>query len=119
MDNKIKIGNWGENIALDFLKKKRYNIIKRNFRVKLGEIDIIARDKDGCLVFVEVKTRKNSVFGFPSEYVDAKKQARLRRAAYLFGELDGCMRFDIIEVMYEIKNKNFIVTEINHIENAF
>ena len=67
-----EIGDFGEKAAEDYLVEMDYLILERNYRLKFGEIDIIAA-KDGGLVFVEVKTRKSNLFGEPSEYVDRKK----------------------------------------------
>lgn len=114
-----EIGEWGESQACSFLEDRDYDIIRRNFRVKCGEIDIIAKD-DECTVFVEVKTRKNNLFGEPSEYVNYHKQQRLVRAANCFIDtVNSSMRFDVIEVFYQLNNGIPNVTKINHIENAF
>lgn len=109
------IGNFGEDVACEFLKNKGYFVLQRNFRCKSGEIDIICV-KDGCTVFVEVKTRKSDVFGRASEFVDFRKQEKIRRAALYFIK-DDCadMRFDIVEIYHS----GGVVTEINHIEDAF
>lgn len=109
------IGNFGEDAACEYLKSKGYLVIQRNFRCKSGEVDIICA-KDGCTVFVEVKTRKSDKFGRASEYVDFRKQEKLRRAALYFIKDDSAdMRFDVIEVYHS----GTAVTEINHIEDAF
>ncbi|MSQ15150.1 MAG: YraN family protein [Dehalococcoidia bacterium] len=70
------LGAWGESYARDFLLTLGYTIIERNYRSKTGEIDIVAED-NGCLVFVEVKTRSNRRFGGPEESFTARKEARL------------------------------------------
>ncbi len=112
MNTKTK-GKAGELFAVLYLKKKHYKIVEQNFRCRFGEIDIIARD-NGALVFVEVKTRKNTDFQRPAESVNARKQKRIITAAkyFLMQNLisDVACRFDVIEVMGE---------EINHITNAF
>ena len=109
------IGNLGEDAACEFLKNNGYFILQRNFRCKAGEIDIIAV-KDGCTVFVEVKTRKNSGYGYASEFVDYRKQEKIRRAAMYFIKSDDAdMRFDVIEVYHS----GAVVNQINHIEDAF
>ena len=109
------IGNFGEEAAAEYLKNKEYLILQRNFRCKSGEIDIIAV-KDGSTVFVEVKTRKNSKYGYASEFVDYRKQEKIRKAAmYFIKNYDADMRFDVIEVYHSGAS----VTEINHIEDAF
>lgn len=78
--NTKQIGDFGEKAAEEYLEEMDYEILERNYRLKFGEIDIIA-EKGGCIVFVEVKTRKNNFFGEPSEYVDRKKQSRVKKAA--------------------------------------
>jgi Predicted endonuclease distantly related to archaeal Holliday junction resolvase len=70
---KIQTGKDGEKIAADFLKKNGYRIIEANFRCAIGEIDIIAREKDS-LVFIEVKTRKSRELGFPEQAVGIKNK---------------------------------------------
>lgn len=114
-----QIGDFGEKAAGKYLEENEYEILKTNFRLKMGEIDIIAK-KDGCTVFIEVKTRQGNSFGNPSEYVDIRKQEKIRRTAMCFvNSLDTDMRFDIIEVYYGVSNDRFFVKKINHIENAF
>lgn len=117
--SKRSIGNEGETAAANHLGSKGYLIRSRNFTCRGGEIDIVA-EKDGCIVFVEVKTRKNDRYGAAAEYVDRKKAAHVRRAAAEYPIHSGCdMRFDIVEVYYEERDGMFLVKEINHIEDAF
>ncbi len=114
-----EIGDFGEYAAKKFLVERGYEILETNFRLKMGEIDIIAQ-KDGCTVFVEVKTRKNSNFGSPSEYVDFRKQNKIRKTALCYiNSIDTDMRFDVIEVFYDVIQGKNCVEKINHIENAF
>lgn len=118
MDNK-RIGDFGEAAAADYLMEMDYEILEKNFRLKFGEIDIIA-EKNGCIVFAEVKTRKNNIFGEPSEYVDREKQKRIKKAAACYADLQNDeVRFDVIEVFYENKGDMLFLTKVNHIENAF
>ena len=114
MDNKRSIGTAYEEKAVEYLTAKGYRIIKRNFRCRIGEIDIIAKQND-IVVFVEVKYRKTASFGYPEEAVSFSKQKIIRKVAEFFfaGEqlpLDTECRFDVIAILGE---------EINHIENAF
>ena len=107
--------NQGERLAARFLKKQGYCLIAQNWRVKSGELDIIARDHE-VLVFVEVKQRKTAAFGRPAEFVGKEKQYRVRRTAQLYlleNPYSGPVRFDVIEVLGEGR------PEINHIRNAF
>lgn len=113
------IGDFGECAAEEYLESIDYDILERNFRLKFGEVDIIA-EKDGCIVFVEVKTRKNNRFGEPGQYVDYKKQRNIKRAASVYTNIETTeMRFDVIEVFYESRGNNLYVKRLNHIENAF
>ena len=113
------IGDFGERKAEEYLEDADYKILKRNFRMKFGEVDIIA-EKDGCTVFVEVKTRKNNLYGNPSEFVDFRKQRRIRKAAACYRDLvNDDVRFDVIEVIYEDRGGSLAAKDINHIENAF
>lgn len=111
-------GNAGETAACVYLEKKGWCILERNYTVRGGEIDIIAADGE-CIVFVEVKTRKSTLYGYPSEFVSERKQQRLISAALNYCGGDCCMRFDVIEVMYEEICGRIYIKEINHIENAF
>lgn len=117
--DKRQIGELGERAARAYLEHKGYLILEQNFRRPCGELDIVAAD-GACLVFVEVKTRKNADFGYPSEYVTLQKQRKIQRTALLYcAGREQNMRFDIIEVFYRLEENRFIVTEINHIEDAF
>lgn len=95
-------GSLGEEIAVAYLKQKRYLIVERNYRKRFGEIDIIAEDGE-TLVFVEVKTRKSTRFGSPFEAVDSRKQKKMTQAAlaYLSSHklLNRPARFDVVAVM--------------------
>jgi len=118
--NHKELGNSGENISCLFLESKGYKIIEKNYRANRKEIDIIAQ-KDGCIIFAEVKTRRSATFGIPSESVNIKKQQHIISTAKLFllenviySELQP--RFDVIEIYHDSKtNKNYI----RHIESAF
>ena len=116
------IGNVGEDYAVKILKKNKYKLIERNFTIRGGEIDIIAKDGE-YLVFVEVKMRKSTEFGRPSEFVGYSKQEHLRKAAVLYmkkTEYDGPCRFDVVEIVGEINEKGKLLTkEVNVIKNAF
>jgi putative endonuclease len=93
-------------VAERFLRKQSFKILYRNFRARSGEIDLVCRDrKEQVLVFVEVKTRTNELFGTPSEAVNWRKRARIVRAAKewlrLLDLADVPFRFDIVEVVTE------------------
>lgn len=106
-------GKTGEDIATEYLLKNGYKILERNFYCKTGEIDIIALCKN-YLVFVEVKTRTNNLYGTPSEAVTKKKLESLYRTAryyvYTRNLQKEFIRFDAIEVY--LSGEKY---EINHI----
>ena len=117
--NKQKLGKLGEEQAANYLIKNGYEILRRNYRCSFGEIDIIAKKGD-MLIFVEVKTRRNTAYGRPAEAVNYKKQLRYEKLALYYLKETGytrsiSCRFDIFEIIYNIDSK-FI---INHIPNAF
>ena len=100
MANNFIAGQFGENLALNYLLSHDYVILATNWRYKHWEVDIVCQDGD-YLVFVEVKSRKYSTFGAPSDFVDDKKQKNLIRAADAYIELnnyEGEIRFDIVSV---------------------
>jgi putative endonuclease len=114
--NKRELGSFGEEKAAEYLIKKGYEILKRNFRYARGEIDIIARNND-YLIFVEVKLRRTLNYGFPQAAVDSRKQQKIRRAAECFlKDYQGIeqIRFDVIAI--QLKNGR---GELQHFENAF
>ena len=100
MNNKI-LGKQGEDVAAEYLARKGYRIIARNYRVPRGEIDIVAQTSD-TIVFVEVKTRRSECYGRPAAAVDYRKQAKIIGVAQWFlrqRRLEGWLcRFDVIEV---------------------
>lgn len=110
------LGSKGEDLAVKYLKKRGFRIIKRNYKAPTGEIDIIARE-GRTVVFIEVKTRTDDLFGLPVEAVGTKKQQRIKDTAlyYLSGlRSQPPARFDIISVY--IKNSSH---EIDHLKDAF
>ena len=117
--SKKSIGDIGENYAERYLKRKRYKVLERNFKNKLGEIDIIC-SKGDFLCFVEVKSRSSLNFGSPIDAVNYHKQKRIINGAkyYIMKNKISKMniRFDVIEVFM---NKDHKPVSLNHIENAF
>jgi len=111
-----ELGKKGEQLAVEFLQKKGYEIIDRNWRYKKAEVDIIAKKKD-ILAVVEVKTRSSNYFGNPQDFVNQKKIQLLVEAIneYVISKnLEVEVRFDIIAIL---KNKNSF--EIEHLKDAF
>lgn len=116
MSDKIEKGKAGEDLAAQFLIEKGYQILARNYRFKRSEIDLIAQ-KNNCLVFVEVKLRTTDVFGYPEEFVNEKKAAKIMEGAdqYIYElKWKGNIRFDIVAIR-QIKDQ----TELVQIEDAF
>lgn len=112
-------GKFGEDKAADYLKKNGYKIIRRNYSCRSGEIDIIA-ENETCLVFAEVKLRKNDLHGEAREFVDRRKQQKIIRTAALFlaeYDTDKQPRFDVIEVY--APQGIFTPVRIIHLEDAF
>lgn len=118
--NKIT-GKCGEDVAASYLKKMGYKIIERNYRNKIGEIDIIAKNKEN-LVFVEVKTRSSDKFGTPAEAVTYyKKQKIVNTAKYYLmkNPTELNIRFDIAEVYGRFDGSTFSCEKINYFEQVF
>lgn len=100
METKTAIGKKGEQLAAEFLIKKGFEIVVRNYRYKHAEIDLIIK-RDDWLIFVEVKARSSNDFGEPEEFVDARKVNRIFDAAeeYIYAtDWHGHIRFDIVSV---------------------
>lgn len=100
-ENRVK-GDIGENKAVNYLTDKGYEILETNYKNKLGEIDIIAKD-DTRIVFVEVKARATAKYGYPREAVNEYKQRKIKMVAesYLKSKrlLNSYIRFDVIEIL--------------------
>lgn len=109
-------GKRSEIIATDYLKKKGYKILATNYTNKIGEIDIVAQDKD-YMVFVEVKARLSQKFGHPLDAIDEKKQQKIHAVASLYlvekRKYGKPCRFDAISIL-GLENP-----EIRHIIDAF
>ncbi len=114
MDKK-ESGDYGEALALEFLTKKGYTLLEKNYRYKRAEIDLIMRQAN-TLVFVEVKARSSVSYGFPEEAVDEKKAALIIEAAdhYIYeANWEKAIRFDIVSVILQPH------VAIRHFEDAF
>jgi putative endonuclease len=101
VNGRISLGKSGEELAAGLLRKNGYRIIARNYKTKLGEIDIIAWDKD-TLCFIEVKTRTSDRFGSPKEAVAKAKQGQIAKSALAFLQsrkmMDKKARFDVVAI---------------------
>ncbi len=113
----LKTGKTGEDLAVQYLRDKNYDIVRRNFRIREGEIDIIARKGDE-LIFVEVKTARSGLFGAPETWVGIDKQKKIIRTAQLylqeFESVEPACRFDVIAVHLRPKS-----CQIDHFQDAF
>ena len=110
----------GERQALAYLRQHGMRPVCQRYRCPYGEIDLVMLDGE-CLVFVEVKLRKSADFAAAREYVDRKKQERLRTTAAMYLTQNPTplrCRFDIIEI-YAPDGMNTAHPEINHMEDAF
>ena len=116
------LGNFGEEMATQYLQKQHYKVLDRNFNTRLGEIDIVALDKD-CLCFVEVKTRTTDRYGKPVNAVNYLKRNHLINTAKIYitknKMLNYKARFDIVEVFVKKDDNKLEVEKVNLIKNAF
>ncbi len=105
----MKLGKKGEKLAVKFLRKKGYKVIKQNYKTRIGEIDIIAKDRE-TLAFIEVKTRESIEYGLPFEAVNRAKKKKIANVALLYlkkvKEIPPC-RFDIVSIYYEQDKPEF------------
>lgn len=115
MQNNRQVGSQYEQLAANYLSDKGYHIVAVNYRIRQAEIDIIAYDNE-CLVFVEVKYRKNLLNGHPFEAITRNKVKKICRAALSYLQLNNILvdqteiRFDVIGI---------IGNEIQHLLHAF
>ena len=116
---KKSLGDRGEDLAARYLRRKGYKVLCRGLRNRLGEIDLVCRDRQ-TIVFVEVKTRSSDAAGQPFEAVDRDKQRRLTRAALAFLKQKGWLRrrarFDVVSILLGDETDK---PEIRHFVNAF
>jgi putative endonuclease len=114
-----RLGRWGENQALRFLRRRGFRTIARNFRCDGGELDLIVADPEGTVAFVEVKTRRNEDFALAQDAITPEKRRRMTRAAKVFARKykleNRPMRFDVVAVILGEAAK----PEIRHYPNAF
>ena len=111
-------GDRGEAEVAKYLRKKGYTLLASQWRCRFGELDLVARDRGGTICFVEVKLRSAGAIGLPREFVDARKQERLRTAAAAYlstHDIDAPARFDVAEVYAENDGR----LRVEYLENAF
>ena len=118
MSSNRDLGDFGERVAAAHLEANGYRILDTNFRVREGELDIVA-ERDGVVAFVEVKTRRGDAMGAAVEGVTARKAKRLLLAAEAFGqqhpELPAGRRIDLIAIDLDAQGR---VVSLEHIESA-
>jgi len=114
----LRLGSKGEKIAARLLRNKNYTILCRNFKVKSGEIDLVARDGEN-LIFIEVKTRRATTRSRPAEGLGSRQKKRIYHAAQNYlRQIDNpnlIYRFDLIEIILS----RFKIHEIRHWEDNF
>jgi putative endonuclease len=123
-----KLGKWGEELAVEYLIERGYSILGQNVRTPYGEIDVIAQQQEqpcgesphqAVVVFVEVKTRSSTVYGFPEDAVTREKRAHMLAAAQgylqIHPELSDRWRIDVIAIQ---RSGSKSAPEITHFENA-
>ncbi|MCM8818662.1 MAG: YraN family protein [Candidatus Omnitrophica bacterium] len=111
----IYLGKLGEEKAVEFLKKNGYRIIDRNFKTKIGEIDIIAKKKKE-IVFIEVKTRSSDNFGLPEEAINKQKLRRIEKTALLylnFKKIDLPFKFEVLSIQKEGEDFKFEIISLS------
>ena len=105
----VNFGNYGEDLAVKYLKNLGYKILERNYRIRGGEIDIVAKDKE-YLVFVEVKARWSHEYGLPSESITPWKiKALIKTAAFYCMKVkwkDGPYRIDLVSIDFAESKDN-------------
>ena len=114
-------GDRGERAAARYLEERGCELLAAQWRCRYGELDLVARSRDGVICFVEVKLRKNAAYGSAASFVDRRKQEKLRAAAQLYllrHATDLQPRFDVIEV-YAPQGENTPEPKIIRLENAF
>jgi putative endonuclease len=115
---RLSLGERGETAACGFLKDHGYEILEKNYKCKLGEIDVIAR-RQGRLAFIEIKTRTSAQFGLPQEAVDLRKQEKIFKIAQWYLKEKKISKspiaFDVVAILW----KEGQTPEIRLIVDAF
>jgi putative endonuclease len=116
-DNKVT-GNKGEILASDYLEKKGYRVIERNFRTRFGEIDIVCQDAQ-TLVFVEVKTKIGHDFGEPEEMVNKRKISQVKRMGEVYLQDKGLSVACRVDVVAIVLNDDGSVEKMEHYQAVY
>ena len=120
MNTTKALGDRGEAAAAQYLRKRGCQLLASQWRCRYGELDLVARDRDGTICFVEVKLRGGDLAGLPREAVDRRKRERLRTAAEAYLSQhdleDAPARFDVAEVYTDQDHRSL---RLEYLENAF
>ncbi len=113
----LSLGKNGENLAAEFLKQNGYRILAKNFRTKLGELDIVALDK-GTVCFIEVKTRLGDKKGKPYEAINKRKIIHLKRAANYYLLINNYKQYKLsLDAISIVLDNDLNPIKIDHFEN--
>ena len=114
------LGDRGEAVTAQYLRERGYALLASQWPCRYGELDLVARDRDGTICFVEVKLRGGDLAGLPREAVDRRKRERLRTAAEAYlsqhGLEDAPARFDVAEIYSDPGHRSL---RLEYLENAF
>lgn len=113
-----KLGAWGETLAVDFLSKKGYELLEKNFHTRYGEIDLIMKSGDQ-LVAVEVKTRKSKAYGIAEYSITKKKYQAMQDSMFVYLESNNCLNPDWQLDLLVIETDSSGKPEIIHYENIY
>jgi putative endonuclease len=116
-DDRRGLGQYGEQLATEYLRKKGYSVVARNWRCEYGEVDVVAND-DATLVFVEVRTRRGNSMGSPEESITPAKQARLASLSEAYVDESGWQGDWRIDVVAIVMGQRGRVLRFDHYENA-
>ena len=118
--DKRLLGRWGEALAAEYMRRKGWTIVGAGWHCRYGEIDLIAENRK-YISFTEVKLRRSEKFAQAREFVDSRKQDRVRTSAMMYlaeNPTDKQPRFDVVEI-YAPEGMQTLKPEIHFIENAF
>ena len=119
LSKKLALGQRGEKLAADYLERRGYEILARNWRRPEGELDLVV-SAEGLCIFVEVRSRTGAERGHPLETIDARKRARILRAARMYIDEEhpsaAIFRFDVIGVTFALDESP---PELVYVEDAF
>jgi putative endonuclease len=118
MNHQASLAKWGEGLAADYLEERGFDILERNYRTPYGELDLIGR-QGAVTVFIEVKTRRSTRFGWPEQAVTQKKIDHIAASAeaYLLDHPDSDQewRVDVIAILLDRKTGD---VSLRHYEHA-